>query len=75
MVDKNLPFCYKCATVCAGRFRAYAAQNPTMKRNPTITIACLSGLAGTSPNEDRLRGYREAMAARQTSSCEIPCAT
>lgn len=24
-------------------------------------IACLQGLRGTSPNEDRLRGYREAM--------------
>lgn len=25
-------------------------------------IACLRGLTGTSPNEDRLRGYREALA-------------
>jgi LacI family transcriptional regulator len=26
-------------------------------------IACLQGLRGTTPNEDRLRGYREALAA------------
>ncbi len=28
-------------------------------------IACLQGLPGTSPNEDRLRGYREALAAHR----------
>lgn len=30
-------------------------------------IACLQGLRGTSPNEDRLRGYREALAAHRIS--------
>lgn len=28
-------------------------------------IACLQGLPGTSPNEDRLRGYREALATHR----------
>jgi len=28
-------------------------------------IACIQGLRGASPNEDRLRGYREALAARE----------
>jgi LacI family transcriptional regulator len=28
-------------------------------------IVCLQGLHGTSPNEDRLRGYKEALSARQ----------
>jgi LacI family transcriptional regulator len=28
-------------------------------------IVCLQGLLGTSPNEDRLRGYKEALAAGQ----------
>jgi len=28
-------------------------------------IACLQGLVGTSPNEDRLRGYKEALRANQ----------
>jgi LacI family transcriptional regulator len=30
-------------------------------------IACLQGLVGTSPNEDRLRGYGEALTAHQIS--------
>ncbi|MCE5268824.1 MAG: LacI family transcriptional regulator [Planctomycetaceae bacterium] len=34
-------------------------------RNGHRRIACLQGLRGTSPNEDRLRGYREALASHQ----------
>jgi LacI family transcriptional regulator len=64
LVDRyfpDLPFPYVSSDNVTGAKQA----TEFLLTNGHRRIACLQGLAGTSPNESRVRGYREALAKHQ----------